>query len=134
MYRAPTPAAPLVVACINERIVGFDRRTGAHAWVFDAGTAINRIAVSADRVYAGGSNRVLCLEYSTGTLVWSVASPVGAGTFLVDGDQIFLASMGEIAAFSKVDGALLWRDPLTGWGNHGIALATPDNLAQYDGR
>jgi hypothetical protein len=134
MLRAPTPAAPLVIACIDERIVAFDRRTGAHAWVFDAGTSIHRIVVSADRVYAGGSDRVVCLEYPTGALVWSVASPVASGTFLVDGDEIFVASMGEIAAFSKVDGRLLWRDPLTGWGNHGMGLATADNAAQYDSR
>jgi outer membrane protein assembly factor BamB len=133
MYRAPPPAAPIVVGCIYKRIVGFDRRAGAHAWVFDAGGAITRVVVARDRVFAAGSDRVVCLQYATGALVWNVSSPVPASTFLVDGDEIFVASStGEVAAFSATDGRFLWYDPLKGWGQFSVALATPGSHAAID--
>lgn len=133
MYRAHPPGAPLVVACIYTRIVGFDRRTGARAWVYEASAGFSRIAVVGNRVFAGGHFRIVCLDYLTGALVWSVESPVAAGTFLVDGDEIFVASStGEVAAFSATDGRFLWHDPLKGWGQFAIALATPGNTAPID--
>jgi hypothetical protein len=133
MYRAPQAGAPLVVGSIGMRIAGFDRRTGAHAWVFDAGGWITRIVIVGDRVYAAGSDRVVCLHYLTGALFWSVSSPVPAGTFLVDGDEIFVSSnVGEVAAFSASDGRLLWYDPLKGWGQYAVALATPGSHAPID--
>ena len=133
MYRAPPPGAPFVVGCIYTRVVAFHRKTGAHAWVFDAGAPLMRIAIHGDRIFAGGADRIVCLHYATGALVWSVLSPVSAGTFLVDGDEIFVASAtGEVAAFSATDGRLLWHDPLKGWGQFAIALATPGNLAPVD--
>lgn len=132
MYRAPPQEAPIVVACIYQRIVGVDRRTGAHAWKHDAGGMIKRLHVAGDRIFAGGSDRIVCLHYPSGAPIWQVASPVFVDTLLVDGDEIFVAGSGEMAAFAKSDGRLLWHDPLKGWGQFGIAFATPAGAAQID--
>lgn len=132
MYRAPEAGAPIIVACMYTKIVGFDRRTGAHAWVFDAGAAMQRLVVAGDRIYAGGSDRIVRLHYPTGALVWTVASPVRTDTLFLDAEEVFVAGAGELAAFSAADGRLLWHDPLKGWGQFDIALATPGNAAPID--
>jgi outer membrane protein assembly factor BamB len=130
-YRTP-PTGPLLVACMYKRLVGFDRLTGAHAWVYEADYTLKRAVVAGDRVFAGGADGVVSLHYPTGQLVWKAPSPIATDTFLVDGDVLFVASAGEIAAFSTADGRLLWHDPLRGWGQAGVGFATPTGVAHYD--
>ena len=132
MYRAPAQDAAIVVACMYQKILGVDRRTGAHVWKYDAGGTIKRLAIAGERIYAGGSDRLVCLEYPSGKPIWQVASPVFVDTFFVDGEEIFVAGSGEMAAFAKSDGRLLWHDPLKGWGQFGIAFASPAGAAQID--
>jgi hypothetical protein len=132
MYRAPPVPAPIVVAVMWQKLVGIVRQTGAHAWVYDSGGQIRRLHVENDRIYAGGTDRVVCLHYPSGSLLWSVTSPISTDTFLADGDELFVAGGGEIAAFAKSDGRLLWHDRLKGWGQFRVAFGTPGNVAQMD--
>ena len=72
----------------------------------------------ADVVFVGFNSRVAALDRYTGELVWSWKAPTGRGftALLLDGDRLLVSIQGYTYCLHPMDGSLLWKNALQGFG------------------
>lgn len=123
MYRTGTDPG-LVIVATSEMVVGMERATGKRVWQQDPRIGgIVHVEIHEDFVFVGGASGLACLAYLTGRVVWAVACPVVPSTWLFDQGQLVVGGAGEVAAFDVRTGAMLWHEPLRGFGQSRVALA-----------
>jgi hypothetical protein len=73
--------------------------------------------MSIDRlIFVGLNGRVSALDRDTGEIVWETREGRGYVSLLLDGDRLIAALNGYLYCFDPYNGAVLWRNPLKGYG------------------
>lgn len=81
-------------------------------------------------IYVGVKNHVLAFDRKTGAAVWTTPLPAkykssGAFVHVVrDTEGLFATCAGELFALDPKSGALLWQEPLKGFGTGLVTVAT----------
>src|SRR5512137_643718 len=88
-----------------------------------------RKALQRTLVYVGIRGCVVALDRESGELVWSAELHRGSSfvPIVVDGSRVFAASGGEVTCLDAATGALLWHNPLKGFGMGYAMLAGASN-------
>lgn len=84
------------------------------------------------------NGRVAALDKTNGNIVWEVKlSSYAKGSFSyaigqlqLDGDKIFVGVSGVLFCLQAKDGALVWTNPLKGWGYHFVSMTGQDESTQ----
>jgi hypothetical protein len=80
--------------------------------------------MSIDRlIFVGLNGRVSALDRDTGEVVWEAREGSGYVSLLLDGDRLIASVNGYLCCFDPYNGAVLWRNPLKGYGL-GVAALT----------
>lgn len=134
----------ILVTAGDGEVCGHDRATGAVRWSYDVmvmtivGTegrlrgSID-LAIHGGRVYALTVDRIICLEYATGTAVGVVPLAVTGirPTMLIDRGFLFVSSRHWLECFT-LEGAPVWRHERRNTASDGLALGLPGNVRQGD--
>ena len=132
-YRAPTPAAPLIIVAGN--VTALDRTTGSELWRYPLKGVARRFALDGDRVFVFESHGTFhCLELATGRLLGKAETKLeSADNMLVDGDRIYLTDDHHAVALD-FNGTILWRVPIPSSGTTSLSgLGVPGgNIVQPD--
>jgi hypothetical protein len=81
-------------------------------------------------VYVGVKHHVLAFDRKSGAAVWATELPAkykSAGSFVHvvrDTEGLFATCAGELFALDPKSGAMLWHEPLKGFGTGLVSLAT----------
>ena len=80
-------------------------------------------------VFVGIRGCVVALDRATGETAWSAELRRGSSfvPIVVDGDRVLAASGGEVTCLDAATGALLWHNPLKGFGMGYAMLAGAPN-------
>lgn len=78
-----------------------------------------------EHLYVGIRGGVLALKKGDGTVVWSTKMRRGSSFVPIvhEGDRIYASSGGEVCCLDAATGAMLWHNPLKGFGTGYAALA-----------
>jgi outer membrane protein assembly factor BamB len=69
------------------------------------------------QIYVGIKGYVVALEYNTGTILWRTSLAGSSFVNVVDeGNKVFALSQGEAYCLDAAAGAILWHNPLKGFG------------------
>jgi len=83
-------------------------------------------------VFVGIGSSVVALDKQNGSIAWSAKLLSSSLVSLLhDGPHVFAVSSGEISCFAAATGAILWHNPLRGYGR-GFAIlagATSEGIA-----
>ena len=83
-------------------------------------------------VFVGIASSVVALDKKSGEIAWSTKLRASSLVSLLhDGPHVFAVSSGEISCLAAATGAVLWHNPLKGYGR-GFAIlagATSDGIA-----
>jgi outer membrane protein assembly factor BamB len=90
-----------------------------------------RKPVKQQLVYVGIRGQVVALDQESGTVAWSVELHRGSSfvPIVVEGSRVFAASGGEVTCLDAQTGALLWHNPLKGFGMGYAMIAGAPNQA-----
>jgi outer membrane protein assembly factor BamB len=80
-------------------------------------------------VYLGIRGCVVALDQESGQIAWSAELHRGSSfvPIVVEGSRVFAASGGEVTCLDATTGALLWHNPLKGFGMGYAMLAGASN-------
>jgi len=89
-------------------------------------------------LYIFSNGRVAAIDKKNGEVIWEVklkeyigsSASYAVGQINVEGDNIFLGVYGFLLCLSTKDGALKWKNELTGWGYGFVSMANVNNEAQ----
>ncbi len=86
----------------------------------------------ADLSFGGLTSRVSAVDRGTGQEVWVWKSPKGSGfvSVLLDGDRLIVGSGGYIYCLDPVYGQRVWENPLKGYGQGLMSLASVNGSTQ----
>jgi outer membrane protein assembly factor BamB len=78
-----------------------------------------------DLIVIGLAPRVLALRKATGEVVWAteLASTGSLTTVRVEGGRVYAGCLGEVTCLDLATGAVLWHNPLKGYGIHPVLFA-----------
>jgi outer membrane protein assembly factor BamB len=80
--------------------------------------------MSIDRlIFVGLNGKVSALDRYTGEVVWETREGNGYVSLLLDGDRLVASLNGYLYCFDPSNGAVLWQNPLKGYGL-GVAALT----------
>ena len=88
-----------------------------------------RRTVQRTLVYVGIRGCVVALDRDSGDAVWSAELRRGSSfvPIVVDGARVFAASGGEVTCLDAATGAVVWHNPLKGFGMGYAMLAGASN-------
>jgi outer membrane protein assembly factor BamB len=80
-------------------------------------------------LYVGIKGRVVALDHESGEIAWSVELHRGMSfvPVVVAGSRVFASSGGEVTCLDAATGAILWHNPLKGYGvGYAMLAGAPD--------
>ena len=112
-------------AATNECVMRIDSHTGEVEWktrIPDAHGYLVTLLLDLDRLYAGTTRRVACLDAASGKVLWATTvDKLGEPVSLAldprpPGVHLIASSAGLLFGLDAGSGTLLWEEGLTGMG------------------
>lgn len=128
----------ILVVGLRGRVLGLDRKTGELRWEntlgLDIGQGSYREVCLGMRygalIVSGFTNSIYRIDYQSGETLWKAFTTAnGPATIVIESDCVVVAKDGYLDCFD-LDGAKLWKQPLSGKGTGGVALGFPGNVEQ----
>jgi outer membrane protein assembly factor BamB len=87
-----------------------------------------------DRIFVGLNSRVIAVDRYSGGLLWDWKAPKGMGfvTVLLDGDRLIVSVSGYLYCLDPATGEIVWDNPLKGFGNGIVCLASARGYTTVD--
>jgi outer membrane protein assembly factor BamB len=79
----------------------------------------------ADLIFAGLNGYAVALDRASGEIVWSNKQMrSGYVTLMLDGDRLIVSTNGYLYCLDPLTGEIIWQNPLKGFRNGVVALAS----------
>jgi outer membrane protein assembly factor BamB len=100
----------LVIALLDDRLVGFDAAGGARRWQATVGTGAGEqwAVLDGDAVLVAGDGLV-AVDAATGAARWRAAAGQAVGRPVAAGERVYVAAQSGLVAVDRTSGRVVWR-------------------------
>jgi outer membrane protein assembly factor BamB len=103
--------AGLLIALVDDILVGFDPATGARRWQTPAGSGPGErwAVLDGDAVLVAGAGAVAATDPATGAVRWRAAVGDAVGRPVAAGGRVYVATRTRLVALDRASGREAWR-------------------------